>query len=297
MTTATLRGFSLIPLWSPFGLGMNALLLSMPGLAYWDVAPGGIVAAVLFFGWGWLLDWLAAPRGLIFPQTRAVPDPSNRWAVARLIQHILLLGGMVLAIHHAISVSFQSALLLSIPAYSLVWAVGNGRHAPGGSVPAIRRTIGTAIARLPSAAAEIGIFASAGLLSVLALEVLPIDLAQQFVADAISAPWQMVVLLNLSMFGLATVGVNPIISASVMGSLVAQLHVPGLSNTAAALCLAGTWSCVMGFTPLMTTVAYAGALIERSPRIVGLTWNGIYCLSTIIWWTIGMAVLTQLGAV
>lgn len=189
MTTATLRGFSLIPLWSPFGLGMNALLLSMPGLAYWDVAPGGIVAAVLFFGWGWLLDWLAAPRGLIFPQTHAAPDPNNRWAVARLIQHILFLGGMVLAIHHAISVSFQSALLLSIPAYSLVWAVGNGRHAPNGSVPAIRRTIGTAIARFPSAAAEIGIFASAGLLSVLALEVLPIDLVQQVVADAISAPW------------------------------------------------------------------------------------------------------------
>ena len=34
MTTAVLRGFSLAPLWSPIGLGLNALLLAMPDLRY-----------------------------------------------------------------------------------------------------------------------------------------------------------------------------------------------------------------------------------------------------------------------
>ena len=295
MTTATLRGFSLIPLWSPFGLGMNVLLLSMPGLAYWQVAPLGMAAAVLFFGWGWFLDWLAAPRGPIPAYSRAVPDPSDGRAVFRLLQHVLFLAVMVLGVHHALKVSFQSALLLAVPAYSLVWAAVNGRNTPAGSIAAMRRTTAITIARLPAGAAEIGVFASAGLLSVLALEVLPIEMVQTYVADLIGAPWQMVVLLTLSMFVLATAGLNPIISASVLGSLVTQLHVPGLSDTAAALCLAGTWSCVMGFTPLMTTVAYAGALIGRPPALVGLRWNGIYCLTAILLWTAGMALVVQSG--
>lgn len=302
MTTATLRGFSLLPLWSPFGLGMNVLLLSMPGLDYSDIAPFGVAAAVVFFGWGWLLDWITAPRGQIAQQAKAArgeqaPNPHGRKAVVHLLRHILLLVGLVWVIHIALDISFQSALLPAVPAYSLIWAAENGRRAAVGSGAAIRQTVVATIDRLPMAAAEIGVFASAGLLSVLALEVIPLDAVQQIVADMIGQPWQMVVLLNLTMFSLATLGVNPIISASVLGSLVSQLQIPGLSDAAAALCLAGTWSCVMGFTPLITTVAYAGALIKKSPWVVGVRWNGLYALSTLAGWTISMAIVTQLGVI
>ena len=119
---------------------------------------------------------------------------------------------------------------------------------------------------------------------------------QAAVAALIDAPWQMIALLNLSMFLLAAVGINPIITASVMGSLVTQLDVPGLSDAAAALSLAGTWGCVMGFTPLITTVVYAGALVGRPPWVVGIRWNGLYCLSSLALWTIGMGIVVELGA-
>jgi len=296
ITTAVLRGFSLAPLWSPIGLGLNALLLAMPGLAYADIGPAGLLAAALFLAWGWFLDWAGAPvipAGMrVGQQTQAPADPGG---VVLLVLHVALLAGLVFGLHAVTGLQFQQSLLIAVPGYSLAWAGWLGRGRMGGALPAMRRATAATVRRFPLAAAEIGVFASAGLLSVLALELLPIDRVQALVAELIGAPWQMIVLLNLTMFALATAGVNPIITASVLGGLVTQLDVPGLSDAAAALSLAGTWSCVMGFTPLMTTVVYAGALVGRPAAVVGFRWNGLYSLSALTLWTVGMALLVQVG--
>lgn len=295
MTTAVLRGFALVPLWSPIGFGINALLLAMPGLDYADIGPAGMAGAALLLGWGWFLDWVNAPRIPPDLRGRTRADPADRGGVALLVMHVVLLGTLVFALHAAAGLDFQQALLIAVPGYSLAWAAVIGRHGPGGPVAAMGRTLTGTVRRFPLAAGEIGVFASAGLLSVLALELLPMAQVQVLVSGLIGAPWQMVLLLNLSLFALATVGINPIISASVIGALVAQLDVPGLSDAAAALCLAGTWGCVMGFTPLITTVAYAGALVGRPPSVVGIRWNGLYCLSSLVLWTLLMAVVATYG--
>ena len=296
ITTAVLRGFALAPLWSPIGLGLNALLLAMPGLQYADVGPAGLVAAAGFLAWGWFLDWAGAPPGPVSGSAdRRLRSPADWGGAALLVVHVALLAGLVFGLHAATGLQFQQALLIAVPGYSLGWAACSGRRGPGGSFAAMHRATNGTVQRFPLAAAEIGVFASAGLLSVLALELLPIDRVQVLVADHIGAPWQMVVLLTFSMFALATAGVNPIITASVLGGLVTQLDVPGLSDAAAALCLSGSWSCVMGFTPLMTTVVYAGVLVERPAAVVGFRWNGFYCLSALALWTIGMASIVQAG--
>lgn len=296
MTTAVLRGFSLAPLWSPIGLGMNGLLLAMPDLRYGDVAPAGLAAAVLFLGWGWFLDWAGAPP--VPAGLRPGPGTgTGDWGgVGLLTLHVGLVAGLVFGLHAATGLPFQQALLIAVPAYSVIWASWLGHRGDAGAMAMARRTIAGTVGRFPLAAAEIGVFASAGLLSVLVLELVPLPQVQAAVAALIDAPWQMIALLNLSMFLLAAVGINPIITASVMGSLVTQLDVPGLSDAAAALSLAGTWGCVMGFTPLITTVVYAGALVGRPPWVVGIRWNGLYCLSSLALWTIGMGIVVELGA-
>lgn len=295
MTTAVLRGFSLAPLWSPIGLGLNGLLLAMPSLHYGDVAPAGLLAATLFLGWGWFLDWAGAPA--IPAGLRPGPGAgSSDWGgVVLLTVHVGLVASLVFALHAASGLPFQQALLIAVPAYSVAWAAWLGHRGPEGALAMARRTVVGTVGRFPLAAAEIGVFASAGLLSVLVLELLPLSQVQTAVATLIHAPWQMIALLNLSMFLLAAVGINPIITASVMGSLVTQLDVPGLSDAAAALSLAGTWGCVMGFTPLITTVVYAGTLVGRPPWVVGIRWNGLYSLSSLILWTIGMGIVVELG--
>lgn len=296
MTTSVLRGFAMVSLWSPMGFGINIMLLAMPGLSYFQIGPLGFALTFLFAALGWLVDRLSAPRLAAVPPTLP-PDPADRVAVLRMLVHVIALAAVVLGLNFIAGLSFQQALLVGVPAYSLYWAALLGRFQPGGPAAAIRRTVGETVRRFPLAAGELGVFASAGLLSVLMLELLPVDAVRVAVADLQLSPWQLIIAANLTLFGLASVGINPIITASVMGSLVTRLDVPGLSQVAAALSMAGAWSCVMGFTPFITTTVFTGAVIGRPALTVGVTWNGLYCLSALVLWTVGMAAAVAGGLI
>ncbi|MBB1492854.1 hypothetical protein H5395_15265 [Paracoccus sp. MC1854] len=297
MTTATLRGFSLVALWSPFGFGINLLLLAMPGLSYFQIGPLGFALTFAFGFWGWLVDRLTAPRPTPGAPVTVRPDPDDRGAVARMLGHVAGLAVIVFALNLATGLDFQRALLVGLPVYSLIWAARLGRRRPGGPAGSIRQALGETLRRFPLAAGELGVFASAGLLAVLMLELVPVDQVQALIADWQLAPWQMIVLLNLTLFGFGAAGINPIITASVLGSLVTRLDMPGLSQLAAGIGMAGAWSCVMGFTPFITTVAYAGALIGRPVARVGLFWNGPYCLSALVLWTAALAAAVAVGLI
>ena len=52
----------------------------------------------------------------------------------------------------------------------------------------------------------------------------------------------------------------------------------------------------MIFSPVIATVAYAAALIGKTPFLVGLRWNGVYCVAGLVLWTALMAGLGHLGA-
>lgn len=174
VTVATLRGFSLVALWSPFGFGINTLLLAMPGLSYAQIGPPAIAVALLFLAGGWLLDQLTAPPRPAGPRPVGA-DPADRVGLVRLILHVAALGAAVFAIGAVAGLDFQHALLLAVPLYSLGWAARLGMREPSGPSAAVARVTALTIRRFPLAAPEIAIFASAGLLSVLALEMIPTD--------------------------------------------------------------------------------------------------------------------------
>ncbi|MGI6247388.1 MAG: hypothetical protein ACOYJQ_16715 [Pseudochelatococcus sp.] len=293
MTVAVLRGFSLVPLWAPFGFGMNILLMSLPGLHYAQIGPVGFALSFVFVLWGWLMDRLTAPA--VLPGAPAPPDPADRGAVPLLLGHVAALGLSTFGLHFGTGLGFQQSLLVAVPVYSLAWAARLGMLRPEGAAGAVLRVVGASIRQFPLAAGEIGVFASAGLLSVLALELIPVERVQAAFTTVSVDSWQMIIAINLTLFCLGTIGINPIITVSILGSLMSQLAVPGLSDLAIALSLAGSWSCVMVFTPFITTVAYASALTGRPAATVGFRWNGLYSLSALALWTAGMAAAVAVG--
>lgn len=193
----------------------------MPGLSYAQIGPPGIAAALLFLAGGWLLDQLTAPPRPAAPRPVGA-DPADRIGLVRLILHVAALGPAVFAIGALAGLDFQHALLLAVPFYSLGWAARLGMCEPSGPSAAVARVTALTIRRFPLAAPEIAILASAGLLSVLALEMIPTDRVQALVAGASAGGWQVI----LALFVLATVGINPIITAAVLGALVTRLDIP-----------------------------------------------------------------------
>ncbi|MDN5568607.1 MAG: hypothetical protein L0G27_07680, partial [Paracoccus sp. (in: a-proteobacteria)] len=292
MTLAVTRGFALVALWSPMGFAVNSLLLSMPDLNYLDFAPLGFALSFLCAGYGWALDRLTAPRGRVVAQPALPPDPADGRAVWLLLTHVALLGFAVIALNALTSLSFQQSLLLVVPSYSLGWAAWTGgRNAPDATAQVLRHSV----QRFSGTTSELGVFASAGLLSVLVVEVMPTQAIGLLAADLQLTALPVIWIFSATLFGLGCIGINPIITASVLGSLGTQLAIPGLSDVAIAVALMGVWSAVMCFSPFITTVAYAGALVGRSPFVVGVRWNWMYSVSVALIWTAGTSLAVAAG--
>lgn len=294
MTLAVTRGFSLVALWSPFGFSVNALLLSMPGLGYFDVAPIGFVLSFGFVLYGWLLDRRLAPANRRAVPITTPPDPADAPAIGLLLLHLGLLGLAVLTLSMIFPLSFQQALLIVLPSYAILWALRSGLQQGNPSVgPMLKATL----QNFRNSPSEIGVFAASGLLSVMVIALLPTDAIRQSAAEMSLSPIAIIWLTSITMFVVGCLGINPIISASVLASLVSQLGIDGLSLPAIGLTLMGTWTTVMCFSPFITTVAYAGSLVGKSAFTVGPVWNFSYSIGLLLLWNLGLSLAVIFGLI
>lgn len=162
MTIATIRGFGLISLWSPFGFATNAILITLPGISYWQFGPLGFAMSFLFLGVGWAFDrW----QGRRFRQQglRPAQPPEGAWiGAAMLVGHVLLLGALVAVLQAAAPISFQQSLILVVPAYSLLWAALTGWQEARRPAQGIRRAADATWHRLAEMGPEVSVFAAAG---------------------------------------------------------------------------------------------------------------------------------------
>ena len=287
MTLAVVRGFSTISLWSPLGFGVNVMLVALPGLSYREIGPSGFAGAVLIAVLGWGFDWLGGRRfrGVALPRP-PVPPGAGRGA-ALLAGHVAALGAAVIVLHAVAPLGFQEALIVVVPLYALVWAAAGGRGRTG-AVAALRATWD----RLGDAAGEVGIFAAAGFLSVVLPAVVPVEALRAAVGDLGLGATALGVGLTLATTGLAMVGVNPIVTASVMGALASELAVPGLTDPVIALALVGGWTAVIGLSPFITTVILASTIVGEPEWRIGLAWNGRFCVTVLALWCGFVAALT-----
>lgn len=290
MTMAVLRGFSSIAFWSPLGLALNLLLACMPGVAWADVAPYGLAAALAFMALGLLFDLVESPRPT---RPRAAPsDPGGIWAVAALVGHIAALSGLALAAEYLTHFSFQAILINLVPLYAVAWLLGSALKTGAASVPHAARTLrDKGVARWPNYANEIAIFAASGLLGVILADLAPRDALEAAIV-AMSAPAGIFAAgLSLAVVGAGLLGVNPMISTSILAATLSSIAVPGLSQGNILLALAGGWACIIGLGPLMSSLVMASAVIGRPPSLVGFKWNGRFVLAAVVLWSIALLVI------
>lgn len=297
MTLAVIRGFSLISLWSPFGFATNAILITLPGVTYGDFGPIGFAMSFVFVAVGWGFDrWDGRRfRKMNFP--RPSPPPGSWQGAALLVGHVLALGASVFVTHALTPLSFQQALIFVVPLYALLWSAWGGRRAMGGARVGVESAARATWGRLSDLGAEVGVFASAGFLPVMLLALLPIEELRGAIAALGFGPVALTLGLCGAIFLLALIGINPIVTASVLGAVAVQLAVPGLSNSAIALAITGGWTAVIGLSPFITTLAIGSAIIGRSTQVIGPRWNGVYCLSIFALWMTALAAGVASGVI
>ncbi len=281
MTVAVLRGFAAMAFWTPLGVSFNLLLVSVPGATWGQVGPYGILCAAGYMGLGWVFDQFQRPKGL---RARLAPSKSGgAMAVAMLVLHVALISLATWSVEYLLKISFQTALLIAVPAYSFLWAIGSrlkqSDPAPLRSATSIM--VNRGLAAFPSYANEICIFAASGFLGATLVALVPEEALRTFFLSFSVPPGVFAGMLCVTVAILGFIGLNPMIAATILASAVASAHVPGLSNTALVLAIAAGWACTVVMGPMNSALVMTSAMIGRAPWEVSVKWNGRFALGVI----------------
>ncbi|MGC8203168.1 hypothetical protein ACP2AV_10725 [Aliiroseovarius sp. PTFE2010] len=280
MVSACMRGFSSIAFWTPFGIALNLMILTIPGLEWAHLAPYGIALAGVLFLLGWLFDtveWWRPPssRGRAPALTGDLPSWAH-WSAVVVAGHVLVLGVTVVALDRATEYSFQTVLITIVPIYAFLWA---GLRRGIGSIGDMSRRF---VTQAPGFATEMSVIASAGFIGLVALEVVPVEWIADHLGWIAVRPVLTVVLLIMTVFLTGLLGVHPMISVVLLAEVVNRVGVDGLSPLALGLALAGGWSSIICMGPAITAVVYASSIVGERPMTIGVRWNGIFGLVSIL---------------
>ncbi|CAN0595327.1 unnamed protein product, partial [Ectocarpus sp. 12 AP-2014] len=227
MMLALLRGFSLAPLISPMGIGVAVVLSSLPQVTWLQLAPFIWGAAALIFLAGWAVDFVTGPHPPANSAQVATPSlrPLGQFSV-------LLIGivALVFSIAWLLELRLPIAALLGAPTGALIWLAWQRRRLGYGGLPAAASAVHRQLPWLLSPSAnEIVVLGAAGYLGHLCVGL--VDTQQLAPLLAVLNQWGAfnAVLAMLMVVGLAQVGVNPIVTVTLLVGLLPQLAIEGLT--------------------------------------------------------------------
>ncbi len=291
MTVAVLRGFAGIAFWSPLGVSFNLLLVSVPGLTWGQAGPIGIVCAASFIGLGWVFDQFQRPKGLRARPVTKVDGGAK--AVAAVVAHVAAVSALTWLVEFALPLSFQTALLISVPAYAFFWLLGLrlslADPSPVRSSAAIM--IDRGIASFPAYANEIAVFAASGFLGAALVALVPREALQHFFLSFAVPPGVFAGMLCITVAALGIMGLNPMIAATILASAVAAAHIPGLPKAGIVLAIASGWAITVVASPMNSALVMTSALVGQRPSKLAVKWNGWFALGAL---SIAVSVLVSL---
>jgi len=281
MTTAVARGFASIVFWSPLGIALNLVIATIPGMEWRQIGPLGMVIAVSFMGIGWLVDRLQFPPRSGSAVAVQDSEPGGFVAFLGLIGHVAMTALVTLVVEYALSLTFQKALLIAVPTYGLIWCIGSGitHQHPRPLHRALHTMTREGFARLPLIGAEVTAFAMSGFLGVALVALVPQEPVAKFFIGLGLEGGVMAALIAFMVTFMSFIGLNPLVSATILSGIIASLHLPGLSPALLTVAVVTGWAAVMPMAPLQTSTIMTANLLNRSPFEISVGWNLPFCLT------------------
>jgi len=278
MMLALLRGFSLAPLISPMGIGVAVVLSSLPQVTWPQLAPYILGAAALIFMAGWAVDYFTGPHP---PANKTYVTPSLR----PLAQFSILLIGivaLVFSIAWLLELRLPIAALLGAPTGALLWLAWQRRRLGYGGLPAAITAVHRQLPWLLSPSAnEIVVLGAAGYLGHVCVGL--VDTQQLAPLLAVLDPLGTLnaVLAMLMVVGLAQIGVNPIVTVTLLVGLLPTLGIEGLTPALIGASLMVGWALALMSSPMTASMLILSRFTGVPATRIGYRWNGRFLIAAI----------------
>jgi hypothetical protein len=294
MLLAVQRGFISTLCWSPLSFSVAISTSIVPG-ATWSGAVGYcLVSAVVLAALGWALDTLFKPKTSRPPSVR--PPPQGAWRdLAPLLGLLALLMVGVGGLHVATGLRAVAVVMVVAPALSLAWISLQGRGEKGGPIGHAGRRAARYVTRgLADYRGDLVLLMMAGFIGTLGAGLLG-PLAARAGLDFTTVPGWVVPVALVWLVPLAgQLGMNPILSVSLVAPLLPEAGAIGVSPATVVVALTAGWALTGASSPFTATTLFVGALGRVGARHVGLRWNGLYTLLAGVMLSIWVAVIAGL---
>ncbi|RUR37372.1 hypothetical protein [Vreelandella populi] len=281
MMLGLLRGFSLAPLISPMGIGVAVVLSSLPQITWLELAPYILGAAVLIFLTGWVVDFLTGPHPAAGRLKTSALSPS----LQPLVQFSGLLFGivtLVFCIAWLLTLRLPIAALLGAPLGALVWLAWQRRRLGYAGLPAAISAVHRQLPWLLSPSAnEIVVLGAAGYLGHLCVGL--VDGHQLAPLLSVLNQWGAfnAVIAMLMVVGLAQLGINPIVTVTLLVGLLPSLAIEGLSPPMIGASLMVGWALALMSSPMTASMLILSRFTGVSATHIGYRWNGRFLATAI----------------
>lgn len=293
MLLAVQRGFiSMLP-WSPLAFAVAIMSSLIPGVTYGRTLPYAIFTSVLLVAIGWALDTLFKPRLARAAPPQARGEGETWRALLPLGGLLVLLMTVALTLHETTGARITAIMLVVVPAIAALWFTVQGpegarlRH----GAARVRAYVGL---DLPRYRDEVLLLSLAGYIGSVGA-VLLTPLIEQTGFDLHVLPgWAVLVAVVWLMPLTGQLGMNPILSATLIYPFVPDAAVLGVTPTAVFIAFTGGWALSGSNSPFAATTLLLGNFAGISAFRVGWQWNGVYticCGVALSLWVAAMALL------
>jgi hypothetical protein len=276
MLLAIQRGFvSTLP-WSPLAFAMAISTSLVPGATWAAAAPACLVSGAMLAGLGWAMDTIFKPRLSAPLPPRGAPEGS--WSVLLpLLGLLALLAVAVGGLHFLTGVRTVAVVMVVVPVISAAWVAIQADA--GGRIGALSaRSREYAFHNLPRYQGELVILMMAGFIGTLGGALLGPVVAGSHLDLSQLPGWLILVALVWIIPLTGQLGMNPILSVSLIAPVLPEAAAMGVSPADVILAITGGWALSGASSPFTATTLMVGSLGFVSATHVGLRWNGVYTL-------------------
>jgi len=296
MLLAIQRGFVGTLTWSPLGLSMAVTLATFPELSWEKVLPFFLLSGFILVVLGWALDRMFKPTGRASSLGRERAEGS--WLllapIAGLVGAIFL--GAIL-FRETLRVSMVMGVIVAVPLAAALWILWQfAGRGPGRAVALAARRLARHMGRaFPADRGEIVILWSAGFIGTLVASLLKAHGLAAFPEILPEAPWLLPVACLWLIAAAGQLGMNPILSVTILGSALPDLHALGLAPASVAVAFTAGWALSGASSPFTATTMLVGRIGGARAVTVGLGWNGVYTLLALVSISLLVAAMATFG--